>query len=52
MIFQDPLSSLSPRFTIRKLLAEPIAIHGLDKGERWPKVLDLMDRLGLAGSAA
>jgi oligopeptide transport system ATP-binding protein len=48
MIFQDPLSSLSPRFTVRRLLAEPIAIHGLDRRERWPKVLDLMSRLGLA----
>lgn len=48
MIFQDPLSSLSPRFTIRRLLAEPLAIHGLKRSERWPKVLDLMARLGLA----
>ena len=48
MIFQDPLSSLSPRFTVRRLLAEPIAIHGLDRRERWPKVLDLMARLGLS----
>ncbi len=48
MIFQDPLSSLSPRFTVRRLLGEPIAIHGLDRNERWPKVLDLMQRLGLA----
>ena len=48
MIFQDPLSSLSPRFTMRRLLAEPIVIHGLDRSERWPKVLDLMARLGLA----
>ncbi|MDH6234023.1 oligopeptide transport system ATP-binding protein [Mesorhizobium soli] len=48
MIFQDPLSSLSPRFTIRKLLAEPLAIHGLNAKERWPAVLDLMSRLGLS----
>jgi peptide/nickel transport system ATP-binding protein len=48
MIFQDPLSSLSPRFTVRRLLAEPIVIHRLDRKERWPKVLDLMQRLGLA----
>ncbi|HEY6632199.1 MAG TPA: oligopeptide/dipeptide ABC transporter ATP-binding protein [Rhizobiaceae bacterium] len=48
MIFQDPLSSLSPRFTVRRLLAEPIAIHGLDRRESWPKVLDLMARLGLS----
>jgi len=48
MIFQDPLSSLSPRFTIRRLLAEPLAIHGLNARERWPAVLDLMSRLGLS----
>ncbi len=48
MIFQDPLSSLSPRFSVRRLLAEPIAIHGLDRREHWPRVLDLMARLGLA----
>ena len=42
MIFQDPLSSLSPRFTVRRLLAEPIVIHGMDKAERWPKGLELM----------
>jgi len=50
IIFQDPLSSLSPRFTLRRLLAEPIAIHGLDRRERWPKVLDLIARLGLPES--
>ena len=47
MIFQDPLSSLSPRFTVRSLLAEPMTIHGLDKRTRWPDVLELMGRLGL-----
>lgn len=48
MIFQDPLSSLSPRARIGRLLAEPIVIHGLDQRECWPKVLDLMARLGLS----
>ena len=48
MIFQDPLSSLSPRMKISSLLAEPIKIHGLDRKERWPQVLDLVARLGLS----
>src|SRR5258705_58077 len=48
MIFQDRLSSLSPLFTVRRLLAEPMVIHGMNKSERWPKVLELMARLGLA----
>ena len=47
IIFQDPLSSLSPRFTVRRLLAEPMTIHGLDKRTRWPDVLELIGRLGL-----
>jgi peptide/nickel transport system ATP-binding protein len=50
MIFQDPLSSLSPRFSIRRLLMEPIKIHSLDRAEAWPRVLDLIARLGLSES--
>jgi peptide/nickel transport system ATP-binding protein len=48
MIFQDPLSSLSPRFTIRRLLAEPIRIHGLAMAEHWPKVEALLKAMGIA----
>jgi peptide/nickel transport system ATP-binding protein len=47
MIFQDPLSSLSPRLTIRRLIAEPLAIHGLAHAEHWPRVEALMAAIGL-----
>ncbi|HTW27406.1 MAG TPA: ABC transporter ATP-binding protein [Acetobacteraceae bacterium] len=30
MMFQDPVASLSPRLTVRALLAEPFRIHGRD----------------------
>jgi ABC-type microcin C transport system duplicated ATPase subunit YejF len=29
MIFQDPYSSLNPRMTIRRILSEPLVIHGI-----------------------
>lgn len=28
MVFQDPTTSLNPRFTVRRTLAEPLALHG------------------------
>lgn len=34
MVFQDPFGSLHPKQTVDRALAEPIAIHGLDNGER------------------
>jgi oligopeptide/dipeptide ABC transporter ATP-binding protein len=29
MVFQDPSESLNPRFTVRRTLREPLALHGL-----------------------
>ena len=50
IIFQDPYSSLDPRFTVAQAIEEPFRIHKLimDKRERHKKVLALMDTVGLA----
>ncbi|UEM18871.1 ABC transporter ATP-binding protein [Skermanella mucosa] len=34
MVFQDPYGSLHPRHTIDRILAEPVAIHGLGDADR------------------
>jgi len=33
MIFQDPFSSLNPRFTVKDIIGEPLTIHGVVKGK-------------------
>jgi len=48
MIFQDPYSSLSPRLTARRIVAEPLTTHGLASGRaKWERVEALMQRVGL-----
>ncbi len=48
IVFQDPQSSLDPRMTIKKLIAEPLLTHKIvsrDKVEK--KVLELLEAVGL-----
>ena len=48
MIFQDPVSSLSPRMTVLNILREPLEIHGIGTPEEQTKrVGDLMSAVGL-----
>jgi len=48
MVFQDPVSSLSPRMTVRNILSEPLEIHDRgDNAERNRKVEALMGAIGL-----
>ncbi len=48
MIFQDPVSSLSPRMTVLNLIREPMEIHGEGSPEeQLRRVGDLMAAVGL-----
>jgi oligopeptide/dipeptide ABC transporter ATP-binding protein len=48
MIFQDPYSSLHPRKTVARILAEPLEIHRLGGGaERRERVRELLSLVGL-----
>lgn len=48
-IFQDPFSSLNPRMTVGKLVAEPIETHfpAVSAKERRTRVSDLLCQVGL-----
>ncbi len=48
IIFQDPYASLNPRMTIRAIIGEPFAIHGIAAGaERDDRVAQLLKTVGL-----
>jgi oligopeptide/dipeptide ABC transporter ATP-binding protein len=48
MIFQDPFSSLNPRFTVKDIIGEPLLIHGVAKGQAMEdRVAELMKAVGL-----
>ncbi len=48
MIFQDPVSSLSPRMTVLNIIREPLEIHGVGTAkEQLARVGDLMAAVGL-----
>jgi len=48
MIFQDPFSSLNPRLTVKDIIGEPLAIHGVARGKAMEdRVAELMRAVGL-----
>jgi ABC-type oligopeptide transport system ATPase subunit len=48
IVFQDPYSSLNPRFRVRAIIEEPLAIHRLgDNASRRQRVAELFELVGL-----
>ncbi|MBM4428663.1 MAG: ATP-binding cassette domain-containing protein [Chloroflexi bacterium] len=48
IVFQNPLSSLSPRMKVEQIVAEPLTTHNvLAKGEIRPRVIELLKQVGL-----
>jgi len=48
IIFQDPYSSLNPRKTVMEIIAEPLLIHGISRGQELKsRVGELLELVGL-----
>ena len=53
IIFQDPVGSLDPRMTVREIVGEGLATHGLGSGrERETRVREMLERVGLRPEVA
>jgi peptide/nickel transport system ATP-binding protein len=53
MVFQDPMSSLNPRQTIREILSGPLRLHGMGtRDERDERVAEMLRLVGMKPDAA
>jgi oligopeptide/dipeptide ABC transporter ATP-binding protein len=53
IVFQDPVGSLNPRMTVRDIVGEGLAIHGISSGRaRRERVSNILERVGLRPEAA
>ncbi|MCT8974282.1 ABC transporter ATP-binding protein [Microbaculum marinisediminis] len=49
MIFQDPMSSLNPVFTVGEQIAEAVRVHlGKDRRTAWSAAIDLLSQVGIS----
>lgn len=50
LVFQDPYASLDPRQSIVSILAEPLRLHKLAKGQENQRISELIELVGLSQS--
>jgi oligopeptide/dipeptide ABC transporter ATP-binding protein len=47
LVFQDPLASLNPSFTVARTVAEPLALHGVDRASRRVRVAEMLHHVSI-----
>lgn len=52
IVFQDPMSSLNPRMTVRQILMEPLRLNGVGREDAGARVVELLEKVGLNGDHA
>ena len=50
VVFQDPLSSFDPRYTVERVLGEALAVAGVPRSERRQRALELLELVRLDAS--
>jgi peptide/nickel transport system ATP-binding protein len=49
IVFQDPVSSLSPRMSVGEAISQPLLVHGIgSREERRNMALEIMEKVGLS----
>jgi len=51
-VFQEPMSSLNPAFTVGEQIAEVVRRHrGMNRKAAWARAVEMLDRVGIASAA-
>jgi len=52
IVFQDPASSLDPRMTVGRIVAEPLRLHGVGRSARSARVREVLEQVGMRAGVA
>lgn len=52
MIFQEPMTSLNPAYTVGEQISEAIRVHGnIDRKTAWARAVEMLEKVGIPAAA-